>query len=92
MLASLDALAKQELADGFAPFESETLRGGQSPQRLSIKVAGAKEMFLFVNGIPDMKWAVADWADARIIRDDGSGQLGARPIFQALLRQIAPPQ
>jgi formylglycine-generating enzyme required for sulfatase activity len=71
MIASLEALAKQDLADGFAPFESETLRGGQAAQRVSIDVSGAAEMYLFVTGIPDVKWAVADWADAVLIEKDG---------------------
>jgi formylglycine-generating enzyme required for sulfatase activity len=71
MLASLEALAKENLADGFAPFESDTFRGGQPPQRVSIDVSGAQELYLFVAGIPDVKWAVADWADAKLTGRDG---------------------
>jgi len=59
MLASLEALNRSGLEDGFAPFESETLRGGQPAQRVSIGINGAKELYLFVTGCPDVKWGVA---------------------------------
>jgi formylglycine-generating enzyme required for sulfatase activity len=72
MLASLEALAKDGRADSFVPLESETLRGGQPARRVSIDLAGAKEMFLFVTGIPDVKWAIADWADAELVGKDGT--------------------
>ncbi|MDO8539949.1 MAG: SUMF1/EgtB/PvdO family nonheme iron enzyme [Opitutaceae bacterium] len=71
MIASLQALAKAELADGFAPVESETFRGGQTPQRVSVDVSRAQELFLFATGVPDAKWAVADWADAKLIGKGG---------------------
>jgi len=72
LLASLDALAGHGLEDGFEPFESETLRGGDPACPIRVPLQGAKELFLLVTGVPDVRWAVADWADARIIRDDGS--------------------
>ncbi len=72
LLASLDALAGHGLADGFEPFESETLRGGDPACPIRVPLQGAKELFLLVTGVPDVRWAVADWADARIIRNDGS--------------------
>jgi formylglycine-generating enzyme required for sulfatase activity len=71
MLASLDALAQTGRTDPFEPFESETLTGGQPAQRLSVDLAGAEEIYLFVTGIPDVKWAVADWAEAELVGADG---------------------
>ena len=78
MLASLEALTQQGLADGFATFESDTVRGGQPAQRVSVNVAGAAEMYLFVTGIPNVKWAVADWADAVLVGKEG----GSTPLSE----------
>ena len=72
LLASLEALAGSGLEDGFEPFESDTLRGGDPARSIRVPLQGAKELFLIVTGVPDVRWAVADWADARIIRNDGS--------------------
>ncbi|MHB8969100.1 MAG: HzsA-related protein, partial [Pirellulaceae bacterium] len=72
LLASLEALAGRGLADGFEPFESATMRGGDPARSLRVPLQGATELSLFVTGVPDVRWAVADWADARIVRDDGS--------------------
>ncbi len=72
LLASLEALAGSGLEDGFEPFESDTLRGGDPARSIRVPLQGAKELFLIVTGMPDVRWAVADWADARIIRNDGS--------------------
>jgi len=86
LIASADAIAKSDLRDGFAGFESETLRGGEAAQHISIDVAGAKELWLFVTGCPDVKWGVADWADARLIAKDGSAvSLTAEKNFKAIL-------
>jgi formylglycine-generating enzyme required for sulfatase activity len=74
LLASLEAVAGSGVDDGFASFESATLRGGEVAQTISVPVAGAKELWLFVTGVPDVKWAVADWADARLVRADGSAE------------------
>ena len=71
LLASLEALAKSDLEDGFAPFESDTMRGGEPGRHIRINVSGAQEMFLFVTGCPDVKWAVGDWAGATLIGKDG---------------------
>lgn len=72
MVASAEAISASGLADGFAPFESGTMRGGDASRQVSINIAGAQELWLFVTGIPDVKWGVADWADPRLIRKDGS--------------------
>ncbi len=73
MLASLQALEARHLEEGFAPFESGTMRGGQQPARhIELSINGARDMYLFVTGCPDVKWGVADWADARLIGKDGS--------------------
>jgi hypothetical protein len=74
VLSSLEALARSDLKDGFAPYEGATLRGGELAQKVSIPVAGAQELYLFVTGIPDVKWAVADWADARLVRKDDTAE------------------
>jgi hypothetical protein len=74
LLASLEAVDGSGVEDGFAPFESNTMRGGDPARQISIPVVGAKEAYLFVTGVPDVKWAVADWADARLIRNDGSAE------------------
>jgi hypothetical protein len=72
MLASLETITRAGLKDGFAPFESETLRGGEPAQIVTVPLAGAQELYLFVTGCPDVKWGVADWADARLVRKDGT--------------------
>ncbi len=72
LLASLEALGTSGAEDGFAPFESETLRGSDAARPISVPLGGAKELYLVVTGVPDVKWAVADWADARLVRPDGS--------------------
>ena len=74
LLASLEAVSRSGAEDGFAPFESETMRGGDAARQISVPLAGAKELYLFVTGVPDVKWAVADWADARLLRNDGSAE------------------
>jgi hypothetical protein len=74
LLASIEAVSRSGAEDGFAPFESETMRGGDAARQISVPLAGAKELYLFVTGVPDVKWAVADWADARLVRDGGSAE------------------
>lgn len=72
LLASLEATAATGVEDGFAPFESDTMRGGDPARRISLPLGDAKDVFLFVTGVPDTKWAVADWAAATLVRADGS--------------------
>ena len=74
LLASLEALAGRGLEDPFEPFDSETMRGGDPAQSIRLPLQGATELYLFVTGVPDARWGVADWADARIVRDDGSAE------------------
>ena len=74
LLASLEALALRGLEDGFESFESGTMRGGDPAQSIRIPLRAPTELYLFVTGVPDVRWAVADWADARIVRDDGSAE------------------
>ncbi|MHB0955464.1 MAG: SUMF1/EgtB/PvdO family nonheme iron enzyme [Pirellulaceae bacterium] len=74
LLASLEAIAQRGLEDGFEPFESGTMKGGDPARAIRVPLRGATELYLLVTGVPDVRWAVADWADARIIRDDGSAQ------------------
>lgn len=79
LLASVEGIARSGLEDGFAAFESETMRGGDAARQISVPVADAKELYLVVVGIPDVKWGVADWADAKLVRADGV----AEPLAQA---------
>ncbi len=74
LCASVEAIAGLGLEDGFAPFESETMRGGEAARPIQVPLAGARELYLFVTGVPDVKWAVANWAEARLIRADGSAE------------------
>jgi len=86
MLASADAITRAVPEDGFPAFESETVRGGEPARQISINVAGANELWLFVTGCPDVKWGVADWAEARLIRKDGTSEsLTAAKNFKAVL-------
>ena len=64
LLASLEALAGRGLEDAFEPFDSETMRGGDPAQSIRLPLHGATELYLFVTGVPDARWGVADWADA----------------------------
>lgn len=73
MLASLEALERRGLEYGFAPFESGVLRGGDEPQRVSVDISGATELFLFVTGAPDKRWGVATWAGAKLVAPGGAG-------------------
>jgi formylglycine-generating enzyme required for sulfatase activity len=74
LLASLEAISRSELEDGFASFESGVMRGGQPARKVSVNVAGAREMHLLVTGCPDVRWGVADWADAALITKRGERQ------------------
>src|SRR5690606_9631582 len=70
LLASLEAAAGANAENGFAPFESDTMLGGDAARPIRVPIETATELYLFVTGVPDAKWAVADWADARLIRPD----------------------
>ena len=86
ILASLTAVAESGAEDGFAPLETETMRGGEPARWVNVRVAGAKEMYLFVTGCPDVKWGVADWAEAKLVRKDGSVEwLSESKNFKVLL-------
>jgi hypothetical protein len=79
LLAALEAIGRGAREDGFAPFESAAMRGGEPARAIRVELHGAKDLFLFVTGVPDAQWAVADWADARLIRPDGTSE----PLFAA---------
>lgn len=72
LIASLEALPSNAGENGVDPFESGTMCGGDPAQQVSVPLGSATELYLFVTGVPDTKWAVADWADARLVRADGS--------------------
>jgi formylglycine-generating enzyme required for sulfatase activity len=71
LLDSLTALARAELSDGFAPFESAALRGGPGGQTVDIPLGSARDLYLFATGCPDKRWGVADWAEARWVSAGG---------------------
>lgn len=70
-LASEAALARQKLEPGFVAYESDTRRGGAPPKVIRVNVVGARDLYLFVTGCPDIKWGVADWAAAKLVTQDG---------------------
>jgi formylglycine-generating enzyme required for sulfatase activity len=90
---SVAALKKEALQDDFAPFESGIFRGGEPPQHLSLPIHGAKQLYLFVTGCPDVKWGVADWADAWLISKTGqavalSSLKGLKPLLGRYERDL----
>ncbi len=84
MLQSREALvrAERDRADAirFNPYVSEIVRGGEMARRISVPVAGEKELFLFVNGAPDSVWGAATWADAKLVAKDGTERLVGQMI------------
>jgi len=85
LMASVQSISGSGIKDGFAPFESKTLRGGDGAQHISVPLEGAPELYLFVTGVPDVKWAVADWADAKLIRPDGSSEALTKSVALTVL-------
>ncbi|HRY48311.1 MAG TPA: SUMF1/EgtB/PvdO family nonheme iron enzyme [Candidatus Paceibacterota bacterium] len=71
LLASERALAQIAAETEIAAFESEVFRGGDSPVKVRVRVTGMPSVYLFVAGDPDVKWGVADWAEARLIERSG---------------------
>ena len=53
-------------------FSSEIVRGAERAQKISVRVTGEEELFLYVVGAPDTVWGAATWADAKLIGADGS--------------------
>ena len=70
VLTALDRSAERITAP--LAFSSEIVRGGERAQKISVPVAGEKELFLYVVGAPDTVWGAATWADAKLIGADGS--------------------
>ncbi len=75
MTASRDVLIALESsaakADTFQPYLSEVVQGGQPARKVRVPVAGLKELYLIVTGVPGVTWGAADWADAKLIDADG---------------------
>ncbi|HAK95058.1 MAG TPA: hypothetical protein DCM87_08675 [Planctomycetes bacterium] len=71
MLASLEALAREPLRDGAALWQSPIMRGGDAAVSVTLDVAEADAIYLFVTGCPDVIWGVGTWAGARLIAEDG---------------------
>jgi len=54
-------------------FATDVLRAGAPPQDIDVSLAGATELELIVDVGPDDRgWDQANWANARVILDDGS--------------------
>jgi len=79
LLQSRLALARQERAGAkaadFRPYLSPILRGGEPARQISASVAGQQEMHLYVLGAPDVVAGAVDWADAKLIGNDGKQSL-----------------
>ena len=74
-LASREALVKLERARGAEPsvktYTSRIVRGGDPARFISVPMAGAEEIFLYVSGAPEVIYGAATWADARLIDAEG---------------------
>jgi hypothetical protein len=69
LLTTRDALQRQQTANP-APastplptFTSEILRGGEPARPVRVSVAGAKELYLYVLGAPEIVYGAADFAE-----------------------------
>ena len=56
-------------AGGRELFRSPLLQGGEAPVPVAVPLAGATELVLRVGDVYD--WGHADWADARVVLNDG---------------------
>ena len=57
--------------DGFQPFRSEVMRGGQPAKQVRVKVDGLEEIWLIAVGVPNNAKGYADWGDAKLIDRQG---------------------
>jgi formylglycine-generating enzyme required for sulfatase activity len=71
-LASAAALDLQGLDDRVGAYESPVMRGGNPAIHISVDVAGADELYLFVSGDPNKIWGVANWAEPMLIDKAGT--------------------
>ncbi len=74
------------VVDGKVAAQTGVLHGGDAPQRLSVSLAGAKDLTLLVgetNG--SLSFDHADWADAAITLADGAASLPAIPMHPRTL-------
>ncbi len=75
LLASREAMARaSRAADGvpaMKPFRSQIVRGGEPARRISVHIAGQKELYLMVTGAPEVVYGAATWADAKLVAPDG---------------------
>jgi formylglycine-generating enzyme required for sulfatase activity len=75
LIASLEKIAASGLEDALPAFESETLRGSNAPVRVSVPLKGASELYLFLSGSPDNRFAVGDWANATVVKTNGGEEV-----------------
>jgi formylglycine-generating enzyme required for sulfatase activity len=82
MLASREALVGREstraAARGFQGYTSGVIRGGEPAIHISVPVAGEKNLFLYVTGVPDPVGGAGTWAEAQLIGRDGAATRASR--------------
>ena len=52
-------------------FVSPVVRGGEAAQRIEVSVSGLQELYLLVEGVPDVTYGAATWADPLLIDENG---------------------
>ena len=79
LLESREALIRAERTDGgrqaTVTYTSQIARGGEAARRVSVPISGARELFLYVSGAPEVVYGAATWADARLIDAEGKESL-----------------
>jgi len=75
LIASREAIVQSEAqhppAARMATYTSPVLCGGGPAVQISVPVAGQKEIYLYVLGAPEVVYAAADWADAKLVDSAG---------------------
>ncbi|MHC4674983.1 MAG: SUMF1/EgtB/PvdO family nonheme iron enzyme [Planctomycetota bacterium] len=93
MRLSREALIEQERNQGqqdpIVPFISDIIQGGTPARHIKVNVSGAKELFLFVTGVPDTVCGAANWADAKLIAKDGRETILGGPHLKVLAGRIS---
>ena len=59
-------------ASGFEPFASDMIRGGKPARHVRLCVRGVEQLSLISEGTPEHPAAHCDWADAKLIAEDGT--------------------
>jgi len=82
MVAARDSLARQEgekpRSVAIKGYTSPVVRQGQPAIHISVPLAGAKDLYLLVTGVPNVVGGAATWADAKLIAADGKEVVASR--------------